>query len=87
MIHESNKVFSLLKICWLLYMKFYLLILQPVGKMMDPFFRENESSEASGRSTPPSAVASIVPSVSRAFLSPFLERLEAVLRAKSDEMS
>ena len=44
----SNKVFLLLKICWPLYLEF----LQPFfpsgrGKI-NPYFRENKSSEASG---------------------------------------
>ena len=48
MIYESNKVFSLLKYIGFYTFNFYSLILPPDGKMMDPYFRENESSEASG---------------------------------------
>jgi hypothetical protein len=48
MTHGSNKVFSLLKIYWLLYLEFLRPYLPPDGKMMDPYFRGNESWEASG---------------------------------------
>ena len=49
-IYGSNKVILLLK----KYIRFYILdfygpILPPRGKIMGPYFREKESSEASGR--------------------------------------
>jgi hypothetical protein len=48
MIYGSNKVFSLLKLYWLLYLGFYSPFFPPGGKKADPYFRENESSEGSG---------------------------------------
>jgi hypothetical protein len=48
-IYASNKIFLLLKKYIGLYIwNFYLLIFPHGGKKMNPYFRENESSEASG---------------------------------------
>ena len=49
MIYESNKVFLLLKIYIGFYIwNFYIPFFPPGVKKVDPYFRENESSEASG---------------------------------------
>jgi hypothetical protein len=50
MIYESSKVFFYFRINILAFIFgiFYLPFLSPRGKIVDPFFRENELSEASG---------------------------------------
>jgi hypothetical protein len=48
-IYESNTVFLLLKIYIGFYIRnFYIPFFPPGVKKVDPYFRENESSEASG---------------------------------------
>ena len=49
MIYKSNKIlFTFEKYIGFYFWNFYSLILPPGGKIMDPYFREKEPSEAGG---------------------------------------